>query len=77
MPRLRIAFLMLSCAAIAFLLVGYGTYALLWHYSGMTHVSSEDNPAVVLGTFWCLGWGFVAGILSGVLAAVAARAPIS
>ena len=47
--------------------VAIGTYVILWHYSGMDKVTADDNPGVVLGAFWCIGWAAIAGVLAAVV----------
>jgi hypothetical protein len=53
----------LAWALLAFALVGEASYITLWHTSGLGRVTSDDNPGVVLGAVWCLGWAVISGAI--------------
>jgi cytochrome bd-type quinol oxidase subunit 1 len=46
------------------------TYPILWHVQGMDKVTADDNPGVVLGAFWCMGWSVVTGLIAAAICAL-------
>jgi hypothetical protein len=67
MARLQKTLLTFAYSSLAFFVAGFATYSVLWHYAGMDKITPEDNPAAVLGVFWCFQWGLTAGIMAGFL----------
>ena len=62
---LKSALAAIASGLLVFLTAGWAVYSALWWYAGMDKVQAGDNPGVVLGGVWCVGWGI---ILGGVLA---------
>jgi hypothetical protein len=67
MRRIWKILISLICILISFAVVAIGTENILWYHSGMDKVTADDNPGLVLGAFWCIGWAIVAGVLAAIL----------